>query len=134
LVCVQVAPSVEVQIVPIRPAEAAASRVPPAEEATVQMALGALVCVHVTPPLVEVKMPPEVAPTTSRMPSAEEAMEFQFVPGALRTCVQVFPLFVEVQIWPVVYTTAASRVPSAEQAMENQTEEGALVCSQVTPL
>src|SRR5262249_22790709 len=52
----------------------------------------------------------------------------------LRTCVQVPPLFVEVQIWPEVYTTAASRVPSAEEAMEYQTVLGALVCCHVTPL
>jgi hypothetical protein len=44
---------------------------------------GALVFVHVTPPLVEVKMPPPYTAAASRVPSAEEAMEDQFSPGAL---------------------------------------------------
>ena len=53
----------------------------------------ALAGVHVSPPFVEVKMPPAAA--ASRIPSAEETMENQLVLGALLFA-HVLPEFVEV--------------------------------------
>src|SRR5215472_9141563 len=97
------------------PFAVAANCEPSAEEATcVQVRPGALLCVQVSPPSVEVQMPlPEYA--ASRKPSADETMDAHCSPGAL-VCVQVSPLFVEVQMLPKLYSPAASRVPSAEEA------------------
>ena len=82
------------------PAIAATSREPSAEEAMVNQAwIGALVCVQLVPPSVEVKMgPPPPTPMTaaaSRVPSADEAIERQALVGA-PVGVQVVPLLVEV--------------------------------------
>ena len=77
------------------PLTSAAKYVPSAEDAMdCQERSGALVCVHVTPPLVEAKMYWNAA-AASRVPSADEAIEDQFWIGAL-LCVHVAPPFVEV--------------------------------------
>ena len=59
-----------------------------------QEALGALVCVQVLPPSLEMKTKPLSTVAASCVPSAEEAMEFQSLMGAL-VSVHVPPLFVE---------------------------------------
>ena len=91
-------PLVEAYITPLL--FPAVRRVPSAEEAMVNQAwIGALVCVQVVPPSVEVKMgPPPPTPMTaaaSRVPSADEAIERQALVGA-PVGVQVVPLLVEV--------------------------------------
>jgi len=61
---------------------------------------GAVVCIQVFPELVETQIPPLTDPAASKVPSAEEAMEYQlFVVGAL-VCVQEVPVLVEVEIPP----------------------------------
>src|SRR5258708_1224205 len=61
----------------------AASREPSLEETmALQGCVGALVWIHVSPPFVEVKMPPPLPTAASRRPEADEAMEDQFVVGA----------------------------------------------------
>jgi len=73
--------------------------VPSAEEATENQyektLLGALVCVHVLPEFVEVKIPPPLTTTANLVPSAEEATEYQYSSGTLLD-VQVIPESVEV--------------------------------------
>ena len=66
-------------------------------------------------------MPPPLTTAASRVPSAEEAMDCQFLKGKLEMP-QPLPPSVEVQIRSP-YATNASRAPSAEEAMEDQAEE-----------
>ena len=85
------------------PDRTAASRVPSAEEVMpcqVTPDPGALVCVHVSPLLVEVWMPvvtPPFIAAARRVPSAEEAIDHQFAPGALDG-VQVAPAAPELEV------------------------------------
>src|SRR5215469_13734571 len=81
-------------------------------------------------------MPPPLTTAANCVPSKEEAMETQFVPGA-PVCVQVAPLLDEVQMLPLYapaeWATAASRVPSAEEAMAFHCCEPLSVCVQFDP-
>ena len=77
-------------------------------------------------------MPLPNAAAANWVPSAEEAMPYQFALGAM-VGVQVAPLFVEVQI-PPFDCTAANRVPSAEEAMPCQIAPGAPDGVQLAPL
>jgi hypothetical protein len=73
--------------------------------------------IHVAPELNDVKMPPLTATATNLVPSAEDAMEFHCLLGALRK-IQVAPAFVEVSMLVVLHT--ANLKPSAEAAAEVQ--------------
>jgi hypothetical protein len=85
-------------------------------------------------PLASIPLPPWTA-AASMVPSAEEAMADQFIPGAL-VCTQVTPELVEVNIpavGPFSFATATSLAPSTEDAIDCQEFEGALVNVQVIP-
>ena len=59
-------------------------------------------------------MPPTLAQASHLLPSAEDATEAQFKPGALEACTQFKPALVEVKMEP--FPAATNWLPSADDA------------------
>ena len=90
---------------------------PSVEEAIdVQFLIGAVVCDHVSPPFVEVKIGlGQSPPATSRFASAEQATTLTLMLAVFDAAVQLQPPSVEITI--TFPDTATSLRPSAEDAM-----------------
>ena len=103
--------------------------------AETQSVAGGVTCTQFVPELTEVQIPPPLMTAANFVPSADDAMDCQFSPGA-PVNPQLVPASLEVQT-PLPYvslSSAAARfIPFEDEAIEDQPALGALPCIQFVP-